>query len=272
MKKFLIGFVILIVLIFLYGRYVEPNTIRVKEYTLASSKITENINGFKIAHFSDLLYNERTTTKYLEKIVNKINETKPDIIIFTGDLIDKDYKISAEEQKALIKILNKLECSLYKYAIIGDNDKKNLDQYHNILEAIDFKLLNNAREYVFYKDINPLKILGLTDSADIASIMVDEENITPLYTIALSHYPDDIEKITDNNNIDLILSGHALGGVVRVPFIGPLIKKDGAKKYLDSHYKLNNSEVYTANGIGNESFNFRLFNIPTINLYRLVQK
>ena len=54
--------------------------------------------------------------------------------------------------------------------------------------------------------------------------------------------------------------------------IGAIILPDGAKKYYDSHYKIENSDLYISNGLGVSNYNFRLFNTPSYNIYRLVEK
>ena len=70
----------------------------------------------------------------------------------------------------------------------------------------------------------------------------------------------------------LILAGHSLGGQIRIPFWGALIKLNGAKKYSDNYYKINDSQMYISYGIGNGNINIRLFNEPSINVYRLIAK
>lgn len=266
MKKTLIIIVLFLLTIFLYGRYIEPHWITNKEINIANSKISEAYDGFKIIHFSDLLFNYNTKKSDLTKLVEKINAYKPDIILFTGDLIDNEYKISAEEQQFLITNLQKLDCNLYKYAIIGDNDEKNLDLYHNILDKADFKLLNNAKEYIFYHDLYPIKLIGITNPAELNNCITDEENIEPIYTILLTHNPNNLKKM-ELSGIDLILSGHNLGGIINVPFYGPIINK--TKDYKNSYYQKQDTKIYISNGIGTEKFTFRLFNRPSFNFYRL---
>ena len=87
--------------------------------------------------------------------------------------------------------------------------------------------------------------------------------------IVLTHYPDYIDTIA-NYNVDLVLAGHSLLGQIRIPFFGGVIKKDNATKYLDSYYMVNNTKIFVSAGLGTDNnFKFRLFNKPTINLYRL---
>lgn len=270
MKKYFFVFIIFLTCLFLYGRYIEIHLLKVSEYKVSAPSIPEEINGLKIIHFSDLLYKNDTTEDDLSKLVNKINEYQPDVIFFTGDLIDNDFSIDEKDENLLIKYLSKMECSLYKYAVIGDNDQKNLDQYYKILDESNFKLLNNNKEYLFYKNINPIKIIGFTDTTTIDELMFDEENINPIYTIALTHYPQNITNLKEYN-FNLILAGHYLGGIIKVPFYGALIKKENTDIYYNNYYKINDTDVYISNGLGSEKYSFRLFNRPSINIYRLTK-
>ena len=265
MKKILVLLLIILVSVFLYGRYLEPHLLTSKEITVTSDKITSAFDGFKIIHFSDLLYSYNTKEKDITNLVAKINEYKPDIIVFTGNLVASNYTLSEKDQQFLIENLQKLNCTLYKYAIVGDNDKQNLDLYHTILDQADFKMLNDAREYIFYHDINPIKIIGLTNSDAIATLLENEENINPSYNILLTHNPDTINEIKAQD-FDLILGGHNLGGIINVPFYGPLINK--STDYKDNYYTFDETKMYISNGIGTEKFTFRLFNRPSFNLYR----
>ena len=265
MKKILILVLIILISIFLYGRYLEPHLLTSKEIAVASNKITPAFDGFKIIHFSDLLYGYNTKEKDITNLVAKINEYKPDMIIFTGNLVASNYSLSEKDQQFLIENLQKLDCTLYKYAIVGNNDEKILDLYHTILDQANFKMLNDAREYIFYHDTTPIKIIGLTNPDAINTLLVDEENIQPSYRILLTHNPDTINKIKVND-FDLILSGHNLGGIINVPFYGPLINKK--TDYKNNYYAFAKTQMYISNGIGTENFTFRLFNRPSFNLYR----
>ena len=266
-KVLIIIFIILIIFI-LEGYFLEPNFLKVNEFAINTTSISKNFDNFKIIHFSDVLYNGNN--KNIEKVISKINEQSPDIIIFTGNLINKNYKINEQEENYLIEQLNKLDCTLYKYAVIGNHDEHDLDTYKNILDQANFKLLNNTAEYIFYKDIDPLKLIGITNDEDLANIFINEENINPQYTIVATNKPDNIDFIK-NYNPNLIIAGNYLGGIINFPFYGALFPTKDAKIYHEDYYKFNDTEIYISNGIGNEKINFRLFNKPSINLYRLLQ-
>ena len=271
MRRFILVLLIIIACLVLYGSYINTSGIKTNEYFIESNKIPESFDGFKIAHITDILFDEKTNTNQLDNLVKEVNELKPDIIVYTGDLINKDYKISKKDIEKLTNMLKEMKCSLYKYAIIGNNDQKRLKDYKNILANSNFKLLDDSYEYLFYKDINPIKIMGLTNTKNINDLLENEEFITPSYNIVLTHYSDNFKDLKEYD-IDLVLAGNSLGGQIRIPFIGGVIKKVGSKIYIDNYYEENNKKLYISNGLGTEKYHVRTFNSPSINLYRLNSK
>ena len=263
MKKFFVIFILLILLLFLYGRYIEVNNLKVNYYELPSNDIAESFKELKIVQFSDLLY-EPSNEKNLSKIEKKINDEKADVIIFNGDLLKKGVKYQDKDYKKLKEFLTKLNANLYKYAVIGDNDQKYLEEYKDILYEGDFILLDNESKLLFYKDEMPINIIGLTDTSNIESLLTSD--IDYKYTLAITHNPDNLDKISFYE-IDTVLSGHSLGGIIKIPFYGGLIKKDGAEKYINGYYKKDKTKLFISNGLGYHKFNFRLFNTPSINVY-----
>ena len=73
----------------------------------------------------------------------------------------------------------------------------------------------------------------------------------------------------DYDKINLILAGQNVGGIVRIPLIGGIILPKDNYLYGNSYYKKKNTNLYISNGLGNQNTNFRLFNKPSFNFYRL---
>ncbi|MFR5856362.1 MAG: metallophosphoesterase [Bacilli bacterium] len=268
MKKIIIFLIVLLIGILLYAHFIETKNFKITEQSIQAN-ISESFNGFKIVQFSDLLIASTKTIDDLEEIVNEINNLKPDIIVFTGDLIKKDYDIKDNEIEKIKELLKNLNCTLYKYATIGDNDQEN---YKEIMTDSDFIILDNESNYIFYQDITPIKITGITDVSDLEKALSISDDLDASYNIVITHQPDNIE-ILATYDIDLVLAGHSLLGQIRLPFIGGIIKKDGATKYIDNYYKVNDTIMYVSSGLGiDNNYYFRLFNKPEINLYRLTQK
>lgn len=269
MKKFLLVLIILIVSIFIYSRFINTSGFKVVEDAISIANLPDSFEDFKIVQFSDVLLGSTKSVEDLESIVNRINELNPDIIVFTGDLIAKDYDISEDEILQVKNLLSSLECTLYKYAVIGDSDNNNLDLYKEIINDSDFLLLDDASTYIFYQDVTPIKLTGLTNPQNLEQALYITDELETVYNIVLTHNPDNIETIA-NSDVDLVLAGHSLLGQIRIPFFGGVIKKEGAQKYLDHKYQVNNTSLYVSAGLGTDNnINFRLFNKPSINLYRL---
>ncbi len=267
-KTHIFIYILLIIgLIIIYSRYIATTGIQIKEYSVINNKIPESFKGFKVVHFSDLKYGSTTDQKYLKKLVNKINELNPDIIIFTGDLVSSNYKLTDNDKKSIIENLNKLDPKIDIYSIRGDNDIN--ETYNSIITQTKIIEINNLNKLIYYKGDTPIMLIGLDDSINgnqsLDMAFNYEEN--NYYKILIAHEPDTYEKIKDKN-IDLFLAGHSLNGQVRLPFIGSIYTPTGAKKYYDSKYKIDNTEIYISNGLGTSKIPYRLNNRPSINLYR----
>lgn len=267
-KSHIFIYILLIIgLIIIYSRYIATTGIQIKEYSVINNKIPESFKGFKVVHFSDLKYGSTTDQKYLKKLVNKINELNPDIIIFTGDLITSNYKLTDNDKKSIIENLNKLDPKIDIYSIRGDNDIN--ETYNSIITQTKIIEINNLNKLIYYKGDTPIMLIGLDDSINgnqsLDMTFNYEEN--NYYKILITHEPDTYEKIKDKN-IDLFLAGHSLNGQIRLPFIGSVYTPTGAKKYYDSKYKIDNTEIYISNGLGTSKIPYRLNNRPSINLYR----
>lgn len=258
MKRFICIIILFLSLTFLYAKYINVKGIKINEYEIKSEKITQGFNGFKIVHFSDLLYYEKSSD--IKKIIDSINYQNPNIVVFTGDvnLNDKNY----DNIKDYIKKIN----ADYKYAVLGDHDN---EETKNMLLECGFNVLDKNYAYIFNDDINPIKIMDLNNFDE--SILSNEDDIAPSFVIGLLHKPDEFQNLK-KYDIDVIFAGHSLGGQIRLPFWGALIKKDGAKIYSNAYYNENNTKMYISFGIGTEKPHLRLLNKPSINVYRLTSK
>lgn len=278
--KFLVLLIFIGGIVYLYGTYFETSNFKTRDFKIESEKITDNFEGFTITHLSDLHYGKYLNQKDLKKIIRLINSTNPDIVVITGDILDKNIKMTTNKSAELIEELSKIKAESGKYVINGDEDYK-FDEWDNIINNSNFINLNNSYDTVYNHTGEAILIAGVSTFKDKESISnklqkADEylssfEKNGPVYNVLLMHEPDYIDDLKDNK-YDLVLAGHSLAGQIRLPWVGGLIKKDGATKYTDEHYKIKNSELYISNGLGESSINFRLFNSPSFNVYRLVKK
>ncbi len=278
MKKIVRFFLIIFLLItitIIYARYGGTSGLITKEYKIESSLIGEDFDGLKVVHFSDLHYLRVTNNDKLKEIVDEINLIKPDIVFFTGDLIDKDFTLTDKDKDDLINGLSSIKAKYGKYAVLGNHDYvKNIEIFKDIYSNSNFNLLQNSYDIIYSSNNDKLFIGGVDNysynEADINKVMeYFNDNSDISYKIILVHEPDYIDNILTSYNVNLVLAGHSHNGQINIPYIKNFFLPYGSRKYYENYYKVNDTDLYISSGIGESSVNFRLFNKPSINFYRI---
>lgn len=266
--------ILLISLLFLYAKYVGIKGLIVKEYRIESNILTSNFSGIKIVHFSDLIYKSTVDKNDVKELISRINELKPDIVVFTGDLVNKNKKYKNEDIEFLEEQLLNIEATIGKYTIYGDADYS-FEDYKTIMEKAKFNILNNSYDEIFYKNNDSMFIVGLPSSSK-EEVKFEEafsfykEDEKRKYIMVLAHDGKTIKLLDDTTyEVDLVLGGHSLNGSVVVPYYGGVFLDDLADKYYQEHYSKGITDIYISSGIGTNKYPYRIFNKPSINLYRL---
>ncbi len=242
-------------------RYIGNIGIMVREYPVYNSKIDKEFNGIKIVQFSDIHFSKHSSVDTIKSLVSLINKANPDIVIFTGDLIDKDYNIKSEEKEAIMSEFKNIKSSLGKYAIKGEEDNQD---FKDIFDNSNFIILDNQIEKINI-NASSINIIAVDETYTTEQVVVDNNN----FSIAVVHKPDLADRINQELKPDIIIAGHSHNGQVILPIFGAAMKKEGAKKYYSSYYELGDTKLFISGGIGNSKYQFRLFNHPSFNLYRL---
>jgi len=257
---------------YFYITYISTKQLIIKERVIQSEQLPDSFNGKKIIHFSDLHYGSTFFFDDLENLVVEINKRNPDLVFFTGDLIDEDYHLSTKEAEKVMMQLKKIKASIGKYAVAGEED---INSFQTIMNQSNFTILTNDYDLIYNNDTHPILLVGLgsltTDrNIDQAFRYFKEENHNSnIYTITLLHEPDSIDEIKSTYKSNLALAGHSHNGGIRLPFIGGITKMDGATTYDDEYYSLHNIELYISSGLGTSNYPVRLFNHPSIYFFRL---
>lgn len=237
-----------------YGMFIGSKYTFVNEHKITDKKIPNSFHGLKIVQISDLLYPSLKSND-LDKLTKKINELKPDILVFTGNIKRNNYELTKKDITTLNKFFNSLNSNIKKYAIYGNNDNDNLKL---IFENTNFLILDNQEDIIYNGENESIKIIGFNAKK------IDFSNITESndYTICLLSNPDKITKVS--NTCQVVFSGETLGGEIKLPFTKGLDNHT----YYKNYYLINQTKLYINNGLGN-NYNLRLFNHPSINFYRL---
>jgi len=274
-KKTIKGIFIIIllsILFYSYTTYISTVKIGVREYRIINEKVPTPFNGLKIIQLSDLHYGSTMFQENVKQIKKIVNDRNPDIIVFTGDLIKKNYNISAQEQEELIKELKLMKSTLGKYAILGDEDN---EKVATIFNQSEFSILRNDYDLIYKDNSIPLLLIGINSQKKEQDIsksfryFQQETYNSNIYTITIFHEPDTVEEIVGSYHSDLLIAGHSHNGDIRIPIINKAIrKKAGAQKYDQDFYNIDNTPFYISSGLGTES-GIRLFCRPSINFFRI---
>lgn len=265
-------FLFVIILILLYGYAVEPNLFITKEYTIKDPNLPDSFDGVKIVHFSDLHYGRNISLKSIDKVVKEINFIKPDIVFFTGDLVETPNELKDKDFEVLADYLRKIDARIGKYAVLGEHDYEgNTEVVKSTLTTSGFDILLNESDAIYNNSVERIVLYGIDDVLKgYANLDKTFESDNEDYKIVLVHEPDYVDDILEKvGSVNLILSGHSHDGQVKLPFLDKLYNIKGATLYYGNYYRVGNTNVYVSSGLGVSTYTFRLFNPPSINFYRI---
>ncbi|MDA2421729.1 metallophosphoesterase [Bacillus cereus] len=257
--------------------YLQNNLISITEVKITSSKIPPSFKGYKILQISDL-HNKKFGDNQ-DVLIQKIKSIDPDIIAITGDLIDSKSYDAEVSMQLIQKMVNK-----YPVYFVTGNHEQWSGKYNSLEKELKKYGVNVLRnEHVgIRKGEQEINLLGIDDpefvtgNRDEGNIIIDEikkakiEMQPDRYNVLLSHRPEFIKEYT-NERLDLVLSGHAHGGQVRLPFIGGLVAPNQGvlPKYTAGLYVEQNTSMVVSRGLGNSIIPQRILNRPEIVVVQL---
>jgi len=262
-KLIVIILLILIATIFLYK---QNNDIVITRMKITSSKIPEDFSGYKILQISDL--HSKEFGKNQQSIVKKIIREAPDAIFVTGDSIDsKNYN-----EDVCIQLFSQIIEVAPIYFVTGNHEawSNRFDEFEKRLKDVGVIVLRNNSQFIKEEDSNIL-VVGV-DDPDFQGYSSMETQIDEMltandgyYTILLSHRPELI-KMYSENDIDLVFSGHAHGGQIRLPFIGGIVSPNQGwfPQYTSGIYHEDATSMIVSRGLGNSIIPQRIFNRPEL--------
>lgn len=268
--KIIITAALALVLTGIYAIKIEPHILLIKEYEIGKTEADEKV---KIVQISDIQISKNYTIADLKKLIEKVNQQKPDIFLFTGDLFENYAEYAPE--KEVIEELKKIEATYGKYAIWGNRDYGGGGErhYEEILEKSGIQLLENSAVTITTQKEHKIWIAGLDDyllgSPDISSIS-EEARQEMDYKILLIHEPDMADSYKEYP-FDLMLAGHSHGGQVRIPFMKG-ITTAMAHKYVRGFYQLDGTypiDLYVNTGIGTSRYPIRFLVPPQIAVFNI---
>nr|WP_302596116.1 metallophosphoesterase [uncultured Cellulosilyticum sp.] len=258
--------------VFVYARYIEPELLTINEVNVTAQSLQLG-DSLKIVQCSDLHVGPDYDMDHLARVVKKINALNPDLIVFTGDLIDNNKSFKQVDET--IAILSELKATFGKYAVAGNHDYggNGFKNYSKIMKNSGFKLLINESSAVTLASGAAINIIGLDDAVwgkvDLQEAMAGIKSKD--FNIVLCHEPDLADEVA-KYPVDLQLSGHSHGGQVRVPFKGAILTPPKGHKYIKGMYEMTDNprmKLYVNVGIGTSQQRFRFACVPELTVITL---
>lgn len=271
MKKLLyVVFFLVFIVIFLY---VNNHWLVVSKHVYESEKVPASFNGLRIVQVSDL--HDALFGNNQQKLIAKVKAQNPDYIFITGDVIDSNrYNLeqSLQAVRGLVEIAD-------VYYVLGNHEvaTNKVSEIYEALSSLGVHVMANEST-VLERDGERLAIVGIEDPLmgrpteemlEMATADVPED----MLKLLLAHRPEVFSTYV-NQAIDLVFSGHAHGGQVRIPGIGGLVAPGQGlfPKFTAGVYEEQNTKMVVSRGLGNSSVPLRLFNLPEIIVMDLKKK
>ncbi len=212
-KKLLFSLVIIIVLFILMG--LNP-FLQVTNYTYQSSEIPPNFDGFKICHISDL--HCKSFGKDNQKLLIAIEEMAPDIVVFTGDIVDEDHT-DLSSVEALLSGLHEMEIPGYYITGNHELEPEAAPQYEELLSYLDTYGVRDINDNTVILELYG-EYITLTGCKWYSKYLTEFLAPAPPegFHMLLYHGADFFDNISDYN-YDLVLTGHIHGGLIRIPIL-----------------------------------------------------
>ncbi|MBN2519574.1 MAG: metallophosphoesterase, partial [Bacteroidales bacterium] len=284
-----IFFFIIFLFLFIKGMVFDRFRYKINHIEIVSDKIPVTFNNYKIVHISDIhiptFYNNE---KQLQRALQIINNLKPDLILFTGDLVLN----TAKEINGFTEILQGLNAKQGIYSILGNHDYgdyynwkteedkiKNMQQLIAYQKDIGFQLLLNENR-IISRNGDSIAIIGVENwgkppfpqYGDLNMAMQGVDGIP--FKILLSHDPSHWEhEVLNDTDIDLTLSGHTHG--MQFGIYTKMIKWSPIQlkyKKWGGLYSENGQQLYVNVGLGSIAYPGRVGVRPEITLFHLTSK
>lgn len=271
-----------------WGALVNRLNIDVRQVELQIPNLPADFDGFTIAQISDLhvgTFGDDTT--FVSILVDSVNSLKPDLIVFTGDIVNR----RSDEFKPFISTISRLHAPFGVYSIMGNHDygdysdwNSEADKRQDVLDLwnmeaqADLEMLNNS--FVWLRsETDSLALIGVENIGDPpfrvygdlkeAYPDINDSNVKILLSHNPAHWENDIEDNSDTN-VALTLSGHTHAMQIELFGWSPAVWR--YNKWGGLYSDSTGQQLYVNIGAGTVGMPFRIGATPEISLFTLRPK
>lgn len=238
---------------------------------LEAPGLPKSFNNYRIVQLSDI--HDSMFGDNHSDLVSKVKLLSPDAIFITGDFIDRN-RYDLEQSLEIVKQLHDVAPF---YFVTGNHEISTNDEKHikDELSGLGVQVLTNESMTIASEEGEQIVISGIEDP--LSSNLVEETYVEQvidyalkdvqddLFKILLSHRPEQFNVYVDRQ-IDLVFSGHAHGGQVRIPGIGGLVAPGQGwfPKFTSGIHEMDGTTMIVSRGLGNSIVPIRVFNRPEV--------
>ena len=269
-----------VILFFVYGMTIGFHRLQIKEEVIEFEALPSAFDGYRIVHLSDFhLGSYSRSSDFPGRVVDSVLALKPDLIVFTGDLVN----VYPSEADAFLKDLSRLHAVDGVFAVTGNHDygfdKASVDENFNRLcsleESAGWTVLNNSHTLIRH-GADSLVLAGVENTSknffisrgDLAKAL--EGAPEGSFKILLTHDPKHWKsEVLPESDVQLTLSGHTHAMQLKILGLSPaaLLFKEWGGKYVSDDGRA----IYVSEGIGG-ILPFRVGSYPQITLLTLHKK
>ena len=283
-KAFIWGLLALLLppIIIAYGSLIERNCFRIKEITIKTTDLPESFDGYRIVHISDIharSFNGRE--KHLQRAMDKINELKPDMVAFTGDLIT----MTPDELENHTHALGSLKARDGIFSVLGNHDysmysdagpearQKHMETLISAEEALGWDLLMDENR-IIRRGTDSIAVIGVQNTSPSrhfpskGNLTIASKGTEGMFRILLSHDPMHWEAEILGQNYPLTLSGHT--HAMQFSFLGWSPSSLMFKQFRGL-YTRGDQSLHVNPGLGETIFPARIGVRPEITLLTLTR-
>ncbi|MDP8243145.1 MAG: metallophosphoesterase [Candidatus Hinthialibacter antarcticus] len=245
----------------IYATHIEPHRLQIIEHQITSAKVDAPL---RIVHLTDI--QSANVGAYEERAIQLAIEQKPDLVLFTGDLLQPlIYKTIDQEIEKISVLFEKIDAPLGVYGVIGNVDPWMEEKRLKKLRGI--KILNGEGVTLDWHG----KAIHLYGVSYNGSARGEADKIRPWFeslpedelSLVIGHYPDYVLGLNELP-IDLCFAGHTHGGQIVLPGFGPIVTFSSVPKNMArGFHEYGKTRINVSAGVGCE----RAAGVPKIRVF-----
>ena len=253
--------------------FVAPARFITRHVTIDNEQIPEQLDNMNILFFSDLKYGIYMNEERLNKLVDTINASGADVVLFGGDIYGDSVTVDDHSTSIITKAFSNIQAKYGKFAVYGDIDGASdvmKSTVNAIYDASDFEVIQNTSFQIHKNGSQFITVVGLDNGIDgTKDIDGAYSNVSKdSYVMTLCHTPDTVNEVPKDLT-DYFLAGHSLGGQANFIFTS-FYEPACATQYLRGKHLIDNTfTLDITNGAGTVNQDVRLFTPAEVVVYTL---